>query len=112
MPTLLQYIQTFILAGSTVTGISYLGNTVNPLLGGILSGIPISIPSMLLINEASKKQEFIYSATLMVALLSVVTFICWYLYAKAKFTAKNSVIISFLIWSVGSALYYFLIVKK
>ena len=81
MPTLLQYIQTFILAGSTVTGISYLGNTVNPLLGGILSGIPISIPSMLLINEASKKQEFIYSATLMVALLSVVTFICWYLYA-------------------------------
>ena len=31
MPTLLQYIQTFILAGSTVTGISYLGNTVNPL---------------------------------------------------------------------------------
>ena len=48
----------------------------------------------------------------MVALLSVVTFVCWYLYAKAKFTAKNSVIISFLLWSVGAVIYYFYIVKK
>ncbi len=112
MPTTMEYLQTFILSGSTVAGISYIGNTINPLLGGILSGIPISIPSMLLIQGSEKQKKFILSASIMVAFLSVITVLCWYLYDKLNYSAVMSVSISMVIWLIGGILYYFYIIKK
>ena len=53
----LKYLETFIVSGLTVTGISYFGNSVNPALGGILSGIPISIPAMLTIASVSNQKD-------------------------------------------------------
>ena len=46
----MKYVETFLLSGATVTGITYVGNHLNPLAAGIISGVTISIPSMLLIN--------------------------------------------------------------
>ena len=112
MPSLATYIQTFIVAGSTVTGISYLGNSINPLIAGILSGIPISIPSMLLINGTEKQKKFILSASIMVALLSIITILCWFLYVKRNYTATKSVVISMIGWVIGGIIYYFYMVKK
>lgn len=112
MPSFVTYLQTFILAGTTVTGISYLGNAVNPLVAGILSGIPISIPSMLLIKGTEKQKKFILAASIMVALLSVITFLCWFLYDKRNVSAWNSVIISMVIWSIGGGIYYYYMIKK
>lgn len=107
-----KYIQTFVLAGATVSGIEYLGNSVNPLLGGILSGIPISIPSMLLINSIAKQKEFIYSANIMVALLAVVTCLCWYLFAKLNWSNYHAVALSTGIWAFCALVYYYMIVRK
>jgi hypothetical protein len=112
MQNLFGYLRTFILAGFVVSGISYLGNEVNPLLAGILSGIPISIPSMLLIKNDSNKKKFIWSATVLVAFLGLVTFICWLLLTKLNFSPIASVGISFLLWIAGAVAYYFIIVKK
>ncbi len=112
MPSLGEYIQTFVLSGLTVSGISYIGNAINPLLGGILSGIPISIPSMLLIQGSEKQKKFILSASIMVAFLSVITILCWYLYDKLNYSAVMSVSISMIIWFIGGILYYFYVVKK
>lgn len=112
MPTPLEYLQTFIISGTTVTGISLLGNSFNPALGGILSGIPISIPSMLLINSISRQKKFIFSANIMVALLAVVTFLCWFFYVKLNWSNMKSVIVSTTIWLIGGIIYYFLIINK
>lgn len=112
MPTILEYIQTFFISGATVTGISLLGNSFNPALGGILSGIPISIPSMLLINSVARQKKFIFSANIMVALLAVVTFLCWFFYVKLNWSNTKSVIVSSTIWLFGGLIYYFLIIYK
>lgn len=112
MPTVLEYIQTFIIAGTTVTGISLLGNEFNPALGGILSGIPISIPSMLLINSVARQKKFILSANIMVALLSVVTCLCWYLYNRAGWKNYQAVALSIFVWFLGGLVYYFYLIKK
>ena len=112
MPTLIQYLQTFILSGLTVTGIQYLGNSANPLLGGILSGIPISIPSMLLISSLSKQKQFIFSANIMVALLAIVTCLCWYLFTKLNWSSYHAVLLSTGLWLCCALLYFYFVVKK
>ena len=107
MTTNFQYLQTFILAGSTVSGISYLGNTMNPLLAGILSGIPISIPSLLLIKNEKSGKEFIFAASIMVTIVWLITILCWYLYVKQKLSVKKSVIISIICWLLCACIYYY-----
>ena len=102
----LKYIITFIVSGLTVSGISYFGNVIDPALGGILSGIPISIPAMLTITQEKNRKNFIWNAALMVALLSVITFACALLYIYYDIGAWVSVIISMCLWFIGAGIYY------
>ena len=94
MVLLLKYLKTFILSGAVVSGISYVGNNLNPLAAGIISGIPISIPSMLLINGRKNREQFIWSAFVMVSWLAVITGLCAFLFTSVKFSAIMSVCIS------------------
>lgn len=108
----LKYLETFVVSGLTVTGISYFGNSVNPALGGILSGIPISIPAMLTIASVSNQKDFILHASIMVALLTFVTFLCWYVYTKWNWKNTHAVGFSMVIWFIGAFLYYFFDIKQ
>jgi len=106
------YLKSFLMAGSVVAGIQYLANTVDPALAGVLSGIPISIPSILLVKKASDSKEFIWDASLMITILTLVTYLTWYLYVKQNVEKETAVAISMSIWFVFAILYYFFIVKK
>ena len=106
------YLKSFIMAGSVVAGIDYLANEVDPALAGVLSGIPISIPSILLVKKASDSKEFIWDASLMITLLTVITYLTWYLYVKKNVEKKRAVKISMSIWFIFAMLYYFFVVKK
>ena len=107
MTTLVNYLNTFLISGSIVTGISYLGNSINPFIAGILSGIPISIPSLLLIVNKENQKTYLFSATIMGVLLSIVIFQCYYLYVKLNYNASRAVTISMITWGIGATLYYF-----
>ena len=107
----LEYLQTFLVAGFTVSGISYLGNTMNPLLAGILSGIPISIPSLLLIRNEKCAKEFIFSASIMVTVVWLITILCWYLYVKLNLSVKKAVTISIISWLICACIYYLCVVN-
>lgn len=102
----LKYLETFILSGATVTGISFIGNQYNPLAAGIVSGIPVSIPAMLLIDGKANRKEFIWSAFAMVSFLALITGFCAFLFDTMNLSAIKSVIISFLTWCLGGFLYY------
>mgnify|MGYP001106577595 CR=1 FL=1 len=106
------YLKSFTMAGAVVAGIQYLANEVDPELAGVLSGIPISIPSMLLIKKAKDSKEFIWDASLMITVLTIITYITWYLYIKQGVTKEKSVAFSMGLWFVFAMLYYFVIVKK
>ncbi len=105
-------ITTFFISGSTVTGITYLGNQYNPLIAGIVSGIPISIPSMLLIKGREKQKKFIHSAFLMVTLLAFITGLCDYFMHYTSLSSLYSVFITFILWVIGAFLYYKYINEK
>lgn len=109
---ILKYVETFILSGLTVSGISYVGNNLNPLAAGIISGIPISIPSMLLIKGRQNQQQFIWSAFIMVSFLAIITGLCAFLFTKMKMSANASVAISFVSWCIGGYIYYLYIKKN
>ena len=104
-----QYIADFLIAGATVAGISYVGNLVNPKAAGIISGVPISIPSTLLIKGRDKQKQFIWAAFLMVCLLAIVTGLCAYLMVRMDMETTAAVIASFLTWVIGATIYYFYI---
>ena len=100
------------MAGAVVAGIQYLANEVDPSLAAVLSGIPISIPSMLLVKKASDSKEFIWDASLMITVLTFITYLTWYLYVKQGVTKERSVVYSMGVWFVFAMLYYFFVVKK
>lgn len=112
MKDLMKYVSTFIIAGGTVSGISYVGNLINPIAAGVISGIPISIPSTLLIKGKEKQNQFIWSAFLMVTLLAFITGLCAYLMIYIKMNTPLAVFISFFAWVIGAVIYYFYKVKK
>ena len=112
MSNILHYLETFGLSGATVTGISYVGNKLNPLAAGIISGVPISIPSMLLITGKQARKEFIWSAFIMVSFLAIITGFCALLFNHFELSASLSVSISFLTWCAGGYLYYIYITRK
>ena len=69
-------LRTFLVSGTIVSSINYIGNQYNPLIAGIVSGVPISIPSMLLIDGRKKQTAFIWSAFVMVSYLAIITGLC------------------------------------
>ena len=109
MPNL---IQTFLIAGTTVAGISYVANNLNPLAAGIISGVPISIPSMLLIKDRSSQKKFIWSAFVMVSFLALVTGLCAFLMHNTVLSDVKSVLVSFAAWITGALMYYMYIYDK
>ena len=107
-----KYLETFILSGATVSGISYVGNHMNPLAAGIISGIPISIPSMLLIDGRKNREQFIWSAFIMVGFLTIITGLCAYLMHNTTWTDIHCITISFISWCAGAFIYYLYINGK
>ena len=106
------YLKTFIIAGGTVTGISYLGNQVDPILAGILSGIPISVPSIILISDEGKRKSFLTYAAIMMIICFTVTIFCWYLHIKRGLSKYKSVIYSLLLWIICGGIYYCVLKKN
>jgi hypothetical protein len=112
MKYIYKLLETFFISGATVTSISYIGNQYNPLVAGIISGIPISIPSMLLIKSRHKQQQFIYSAFIMVSFLAIITGLCSYLVTYTSLESIYCVLITFILWCVGAFFYYLYINEK
>ncbi len=112
MGNISKLMETFVLSGATVTGITYVGNHFNPLAAGIISGIPISIPSMALIKGRSNQQKFIWSAFVMVCFLAIITGLCAYLMLKTSLSDIYCIAISFLSWCLGAFIYYLYIYGK
>ena len=112
MGNISKLVETFLLSGATVTGITYVGNHFNPLAAGIISGVPISIPSMGLIKGRSNQQKFIWSAFIMVSFLSLITGLCALLMYKTTLSDIHCILISFLSWCLGAFIYYLYIYGK
>lgn len=99
-------LRTFLVSGTIVSSINYIGNKYNPLVAGIVSGVPVSIPSMLLIHGREKQTEFIWSAFVMVSYLAIITGLCAYLMKKTNLSSATCVVISIIAWVFGAFLYY------
>lgn len=112
MKDALKMLETFLIAGTTVSSITYVGNHMNPLAAGIISGVPISIPSMALIRGRASQKKFILSAFFMVAFLTLITGLCALLMYKTNLSDMYCIIISFLSWCLGAFIYYLYIHGK
>tara|TARA_Y100000748_G_scaffold303623_4_gene309409 strand:- start:9575 stop:9898 length:324 start_codon:yes stop_codon:yes gene_type:complete len=102
----LHYIITFLISGSIVSGISYLGNLYNPIAASILSAIPISIPSMLLIASRHKQKMFIKGTVHMIFILMLCNIFCYYLISQLDYQTYYAVCISLILWIILASIYY------
>ena len=101
----------FIIGGTTVSGISYLSNFMNPLLGGIFGGIPIGLPSSVFIDD-NKVLSYLENLSVMTIILSIVT-ISGYLLKKHTKKSKYEIIkITMSIWGITALIYYLLRLYK
>ena len=102
----IHYFITFFISGFIVSGISYIGNLFSPIAASILAGIPISVPSTLLIKGRFKQKQFINSAFHMVCILALSSGFCSYLMHYLDIVTVTAVIISLLLWLILSTVYY------
>ena len=102
----IHYLITFLISGFIVSGISYIGNLFSPITASILAGIPISVPSTLLIKGRFKQKQFINSAFHMVCILALCTGFCSYLMHNLDVITLTAVGISLLLWLILSTVYY------
>ena len=102
----IHYLITFLMSGFIVSGISYIGNLFSPITASILAGIPISVPSTLLIKGRFKQKQFINSAFHMVCILALCTGFCSYLMHNLDVITLTAVGISLLLWLILSTVYY------
>jgi uncharacterized membrane protein (GlpM family) len=92
----------FLIGGTTVSAISYVGNNLNPVLAGLIGGIPIALPSLYFIkNDRNIK---LVSTTLLVStlLLFATVVVFYYLrFIRSPGLSKNQAIVqSMLVWLV------------
>ena len=52
-----EIIKQFLIGGTFVSGISYMANYVNPVLAGLLAGVPIGLPSTFFIQQPTRKKQ-------------------------------------------------------
>lgn len=100
-----EIIKQFIIGGTFVAGISYIGNYVNPVLAGLLAGLPIGLPSTYFILNSTKAKDYVSNLALTTILLTMVTCLYYYLYAHAGYLSKNmGIAFSMSIWLLGVVL--------
>lgn len=96
----------FIIGGSTVALISYLGNFVNPVLAGIFASIPLGLPSGYYI-ASSKAPAYYKNLLIMTTGLLMATAITSILVIEYKVDKNTSIIAGMLTWAIYGAIYYF-----
>jgi hypothetical protein len=97
-----EIIKQFVIGGVFVSGISYVGNFVNPVLAGLLAGLPIGLPSTYFILTSSKAKDYVSSLALTTILLTIVTCLFYYLFVHTGYLTKNiGIVVSMTIWLTG-----------
>ena len=97
-----EIIKQFVIGGVFVSGISYVGNFVNPVLAGLLAGLPIGLPSTYFILKDTKAKSYVSNLALTTLLLTLVTCLYYYLYAHTGTVSKNmGIAFSMTIWLIG-----------
>ena len=94
----------FVIGGTTVSGISYLSNNVNPLLGGIFGGIPIGLPSAIFVDN-NKVLRYLQNLSIMTVILSCVTILA-YVLKLYNYTTQYTIGVSMFLWFVIAFIYY------
>lgn len=95
----------FIIGGTTVSGISYLSNFVNPLIGGIFAGIPIGLPSVVFIDD-EKVNSYLKNLTFMTYILSLATTIGYLIHSHTKLNKYNIAGLAMIVWFIIGFIYY------
>lgn len=98
-------IQQFLIGGTTVATISYLGNFVNPVLAGIFASVPIGLPSGYYI-ATSKAPGYYKNLLLMTTGLLLATGVTTLLITEYNVSKNMSIVGGMLTWAMYGAIYY------
>lgn len=100
-------IKTFLSGGIFVATISYIGNNVDPILAGLLSGLPIPIVSTYFITD-KKAPKYVLNLVYTGLLAQFATILYYILYDYRKDVSKNvGILISMSVWFFSVLLIYF-----
>lgn len=99
-------VKPFLTGGLFVAGISFIGNKVDPILAGLLAGLPIGLPSTYFISD-KKAPKYVLNLAYTTILLTIVTILYTFIYVIKHNTDKNTgIIISMSVWFVLVSLIY------
>lgn len=98
-------IKEFLFGGIMVSSISFVSKFVDPILAGLLAGIPIGLPTIYFISK-DKATPYITNLSLTTFILLVFTLIYYYLYTKKKWSKNITILYTMLIWFISVVIIY------
>jgi len=107
-------LQNFVLGGTIIASVSYLGTFMDPILGAIWWSFPISLlPTLYFMQRNGKSNkyiaEFTLSTTYALVLLVLSTGFLAYFIKETKGTITVPVLKTTGVWFVSSAIFYFVV---
>ena len=102
-----EVLKQFAIGGTMVASISLVGNFVDPILAGLLAGIPVGLPTIYFIQK-SQALPYIKNLSMTTFLLMFVTLLYFYLYAKVKMDKNYAIIPTMSLWIVAVLVIYFI----
>jgi hypothetical protein len=97
----------FLFGGTMVASISILANFVDPILAGLLAGIPIGLPTIYFISK-DKATSYITNLSITTFMLLAVTLLYFYLYTKKKWSKNITILYTMFIWLISVIIIYVL----
>ena len=100
-------VQSFLAGGSFVATINYIGNHVDPIFAGLLSGLPIPIITTYYIKD-SKAKNYVLNLVYTGLAATIVTIIYGILFVWTNNVTKNQgIIIAISLWFLFITLMYY-----
>lgn len=90
----------FIIGGFLISFITYISNNVDPILGGLITGIPLGIFTIFFITNSNTSQQFAFVDLFSTIIMTVVTLIFYYAYAIIKIKKSKALFFSIILWIV------------
>ena len=102
-----EILKQFAIGGTMVASISLVGNFVDPILAGLLAGIPVGLPTIYFIQN-SQALPYIKNLSITTFLLLFVTLLYYFLFTKIKMDKNYTIIPTMGIWFLAVFVIYFI----
>ena len=90
----------FFIGGILFSFLSYIANQVDPIIAGLITGLPVGLFTIYFVMDYNTSQQFAFVDLFSCLLMTLVTLIFYYIYTIKKIPKKRALFFSISLWII------------